>query len=401
MSDSDMRVRIVDAGETTADRKGWLIISGEYPPQRGGVADYSSLIARELSWAGDVVRVVAPRTVGMIQDARIGDVEVHRVAGRFGWRALIELERRLRQGEKPTLLVQYVPHAYGYKAMNVLFCLWLWLHRKQDVRVMFHEVAYPMLPGQRRTHRALALVTRAMARIVASASTVIYVAIPEWERALRECGVPGNTRIIVLPVPSCLASDAQLAAEPLRHLRRVGSEVRRIVGHFGTYGEGIINLLVPVISLLVEVEPGITMVLLGRNAERVSMQLKAQGVSEERVRCVGALAPDPMREAILACDIMCQPYPDGVSARRTSTMAALALGIPVVTTAGALTDTLWGDEKAVCLAPVADADAMLGAIVALLADDTARLELGARGSELYERQFAVKHTIARLRGETA
>ena len=400
MPDSDVGVSSVEAAEKNADRKAWLIISGEYPPKRGGVADYSSLIARELSRAGDVVRVVAPRPIEMIQDARVGDVAVHWVAGRFGWRALCELERVLRQGEKSTLLVQYVPHAYGYKAMNVLFCLWLWMHRKQDVRVMFHEVAYPIRPGQKRTHRVLAQVTRAMARLVASASTVIYVAIPEWERALHECGVPGNARIILLPVPSCLASDAYLAAEPLQHLRRAGSEARRVVGHFGTYSEDIVSLLIPVISLLVEVEPVITMVLLGRNAERVSMQLKAQGVSEERVQCVGALAPDRVREAMLACDVMCQPYPDGVSARRTSTMAALALGIPVVTTAGSLTDAVWEDEKAVCLAPVADAEAMLGAIVALLANDAARRELGARGNELYERQFAVKHTIARLRGET-
>ena len=48
-----------------------------------------------------------------------------------------------------------------------------------------------------------------------------------------------------------------------------------------------------------------------------------------------------------------QPYPDGVTSRRTSVMACLSQGRAVVTTAGRLTEPLWPASGAVALADVA------------------------------------------------
>ena len=44
------------------------------------------------------------------------------------------------------------------------------------------------------------------------------------------------------------------------------------------------------------------------------------------------LANEEVSVHLSACDLMIQPYPDGISARRTSAMAALAHERPVVTT---------------------------------------------------------------------
>ncbi len=53
-------------------------------------------------------------------------VNVHRLPSRFGVRSLARMSRELDQFPPPRrLLIQYVPHAYGYKAMNLPFCLWL------------------------------------------------------------------------------------------------------------------------------------------------------------------------------------------------------------------------------------------------------------------------------------
>ena len=38
----------------------WHIITGEYPPQPGGVSDYTRLVAEGLAAAGDAVTVWAP-----------------------------------------------------------------------------------------------------------------------------------------------------------------------------------------------------------------------------------------------------------------------------------------------------------------------------------------------------
>ena len=39
------------------------------------------------------------------------------------------------------ILVQWVPHGYGCKSMNLPFCIWLWLRaRKGDrIQIMIHE----------------------------------------------------------------------------------------------------------------------------------------------------------------------------------------------------------------------------------------------------------------------
>ena len=56
--------------------------------------------------------------------------------------------------------------------------------------------------------------------------------------------------------------------------------------------------------------------------------------------------PQALADHIGACDLLIQPYPDGISSRRTSAMAGLALGIPVITTTGSLTESLWAETRA-------------------------------------------------------
>jgi hypothetical protein len=46
----------------------WHMITGEYPPQAGGVSDYSRVVARGLAAAGDTVHVYAPENPGIDPD---------------------------------------------------------------------------------------------------------------------------------------------------------------------------------------------------------------------------------------------------------------------------------------------------------------------------------------------
>ena len=53
------------------------------------------------------------------------------------------LSRALDTAASPRVLVQYVPHAFGWKGGNLPFCLWLWNRKDRRPWVMFHEVAFP------------------------------------------------------------------------------------------------------------------------------------------------------------------------------------------------------------------------------------------------------------------
>jgi glycosyltransferase involved in cell wall biosynthesis len=90
---------------------------------------------------------------------------------------------------------------------------------------------------------------------------------------------------------------------------------------------------------------------------------------------------------------MVQPYPDGVTTRRTSVMAPLANGVATVSTAGALTEPVWRDTGAVALASASEPGAIAAAVVTLLRDPGARAALAAAGRRTYEEHFAIERTL--------
>jgi hypothetical protein len=78
-------------------------------------------------------------------------------------------------------------------------------------------------------------------------------------------------------------------------------------------------------------------------------------------------------------------------------MAALTASVAVLTTSGALTERVWAESSAVALEPAGDVTAFVDRAVTLAGDAAARAALGTRGRDLYDRQFALHLTIARLR----
>ena len=167
----------------------WVLLTGEYPPQRGGVSDYTRLIARGLATAGDEVHVWTSACEG----PRVEDpgVRLHRLPDHFGPRSLLALEGELSRLPGPyQIAVQYTPHAFGYKAMNVPFCLWLSSRWRRRYWVMFHEVAFPLGRSQPWKHQLLGLVTRFMATRLTRGAARIFVSIQQWGPVLRRSAAP-------------------------------------------------------------------------------------------------------------------------------------------------------------------------------------------------------------------
>ena len=93
---------------------------------------------------------------------------------------------------------------------------------------------------------------------------------------------------------------------------------------------------------------------------------------------------------------MVQPYPDGVSTRRGSTTALLAHGRAIVTTNGIATEPLWSDSGAVAMAPVDNPDRLRDLIGQMISSNKLRHDYACGAFELYDRSFALRHTIAAL-----
>jgi hypothetical protein len=370
----------------------WHILTGEYPPDCGGVGDYTRLVARGLAAAGDSVTVWAPSATASLPVD--GGVTVRRLPDRYGLRSLGVLSRELDAAASPRVLVQYVPHAFGWKGGNLPFCLWLWLTRDRSPWVMFHEVAYPFEAGDRLGRRALATVNRMMAHLVSRAAHRAFVSIPAWRRDVESLAVAG-TSIEWLPVPTTVPVIGDpVAAAAVRSRYSMG---RLMVGCFGTFGAQIRAHLHECLPLLGN-QSDCSILLIGRHSDAMAGELASRHPHlATRLHATGALTAEEVSVHIHACDVMLQPYPDGVSTRRTSAMAALAHDRALVTTTGALTEAFWALDHAALLVPAADSAALAASVAALLADPMRRAQLGARAAELYRSRFDVVHTVKTLR----
>ena len=263
----------------------WVILTGEYPPQPGGVSDYTRLVARGLAAAGDMVQVWAPPVVAPEQAD--DEVTVHRLPDHFGRGSRAELDRVFKEMPAGTrVFVQYVPHAFGWKAMNLPFCVWLWTRRKrQRIIVMFHEVAYPWVGhGRILRHNFLALVNRVMAGFVAHSARRIYVSIPAWSAPLQP--LSGGRVAEWLPVPSTMP--LEVSQKRVKALRERllgwgdGVSAQRIIGHFGTFGSHLAKPLREVVPPLLKAEPAAVLLCVGRGGTEF-----AEGVAARAPRAGG------------------------------------------------------------------------------------------------------------------
>jgi hypothetical protein len=305
------------------------------------------------------------------------------------------LGRALRDHRYNLVLVQYVPHAYGYKAMNLPFCLWLnglrRTHRR--ITVMFHEVSMPFRRGQPLSHRLRAIVTSPMAMLVARAASAIFVSIPAWKDRLTGFGV--RKPMTWLPVPSNIpVVDDHAAITALR--LSLGSAL--IIGHFGSCAKGIGDTVTRALVPLLTAVPAASFMMIGRDGMALSQSIAGTYPHlKGRIHAAGGQPDREISIALSACDLMIQPYEDGVSSRRGSMMAALAHQRAVVTTTGESTEPIWSEAAAAAMAPNGDSDALREAARRLSTDQAERKRIASAGKRLYDERFAVAHTLRALR----
>jgi len=389
---------IVDAQDQSGVapvRRCWHVITCEYPPQTGGVSDYTHLMATRLAAQGEEVHVWCPSHASPPRVT--SGVTTHQL-GAIGPADLRRVSQELEGYAPPRrLLVQWVPHGYGYRSMNLAFCWWLWRRANRhgdQVELIVHEPYLSFRATAVRQNLA-ALVHRVMAVLLLRAASVVWVTIPDWERRLRPYALGRNLRFEWLPI----FSNVPVAENPdhVRALRRqycAGDQL--LLGHFGTYGSLIATLLEPILLALGQVS-GLVILLMGQGSEQYRQHLirKAPHLAH-LVRATGKLSAEELSCHLSACDLMVQPYPDGVSSRRGSFMAGLSHGKPMVTTYGHLSEPFWNHTDAAVVVPVGDTEACVRAVRRLCDDASERQRIAHAAHELYRERFDISHAVAAL-----
>jgi glycosyltransferase involved in cell wall biosynthesis len=326
-------------------------LTGEYPPMQGGIADHTAYLAQYLALCGVDCTVLisrrwqgtgpSDREVGHSERAVNAPAAVHALVPNWGWRCWPAVAGYLKTRRPDILHIQYQAAAFELGGW-VNWLPWYLKKRRALTRIVttFHDLRIPYIfpkAGPFRWQSVLAL-------------------------ARHSDGVICTNREDVQTLQNSLAAPPLLKLVPLGNNvdPRPPADFERAVWR-GRYGAGEHTLLLAYFGFLNESKGGEELIealallrqqgidarLLFVGGEvghadptNVTYARRVQALIErfslaEFVYRTGYVDPPEVSANLLAADAVVMPYRDGVSFRRTTLIAALRHGCPVVSTAPA------------------------------------------------------------------
>ena len=390
-----------------------LSITGEYPAMQGGVGDYTRRLSQALGALGADIHVLTHADAGgdhLRVPAGAYEPTVYPVMKRTGWNLWGETRRLVRELRPDIVHIQYQSAAYGlHPAVNYLPWRLRWLRHRPPVVATFHDLRYPYLfpkAGPLRWHAVLALARGSDANVVTNPA--------DWGR-LADAGLAAGLR----PIPIGSNIECQPPADYDRTRQRAqwgaGPETW-LLAYFGflNAGKGGETLVRALAELVRAGHPARLLMVGGKigasdptneaylaHVERLIADL---GVAD-RVQWTGFTASEQVSANLLAADCAVLPYRAGASLRHGSLMAALAHGLPIVSTqAGAQDRTaqqlfpMLRDGDSALLTPPEEPARLAAAVQNVMADPALAARLAAAAQTL-AKQFEWD-TIARRHLET-
>ena len=361
------------------------LISGEYPPDQGGVGDFTHELGRALTELGHHVVVVTGRHRMAKGDpdpnSTAGDLEVHRVIERWGWGCWSRLMAVAKDLHLDVLNVQYQAAAYGmHPAITFLPP-----HRdRPPIVVTFHDLKVPYLfpkAGRLRWWVVRGLARRANATIVTNEE--------DYRQVETEMPV---SRLSLIPIGSNIPVAPPMGYDRVTERARWGvGPDDLLLGYFGFLNESKGGEeLMRVLASLVDRGLSAQLLMIGGRvgssdpsnrdyAERVDRLITSLGLAG-RVHWSGYGLPEMVSAGLLAVDVCVLPYRDGVSFRRGTLHACLTHGRAIVTTRPAVPLPQVRDGENMLLAKPRDPTGLTEAVMRVTNDPglRARLEEGAR-----------------------
>ncbi len=391
------------------------MIVPRYPPDRCGVGDYTYLLAWHLARCGVSVDILTSRALTKAVSfpppdfvgSRAGTgtatreikeirVRVLPVINAWGWRSLPRLCSVAWAGRYDVIHVQYQNEMYGRSASITALSLALRAIRPNlPTVVTVHDYGTPW-PRRLRVRLLAGLYGKAwFAAMLMAARQVVLTNEQDEFRFLRQSlryPVPAS-RYVTIPIGSNLpgADAANPPADAQQALARLDGLIASVstitVGYFGFVNPAKgVDTLLEGFAIARRQRPHLHLVMIcqlrrddpyhATILDRIGQPDLADGVT-----VTGELQDSQAADALAHCDIVAFPYHDGVSLRRGTLMAALALGRPVISTRAVVPPTMLDDGHDIVLVPAQDAQALAQAIIELADDPDQRARLGAHARE--------------------
>ncbi len=324
----------------TEDQHYVLYVTGEYPPHRGGIADYTYRLRNEIENLGFgtyVLTLEGAEGPGVI------------TIGSWSWPVALQIREIADQNRIDMIHIQYQAGAFDmHPAVNALpTTLSAWL--RLPVLTTFHDLRVPYLfPKAGRLRNAVML---RMAR----ASRRAIVTNPGDQRVLEHAEIRTHRIPLGPSLPDPSTSDT-----PRNSIKSIG--------YFGfpSREKGLLDLLGALGRFDAARRPKLVLVGAPQPDSGTHQYLTAQEVYEYadelnvELEITGYLPPQEASDKLAGCTALSLPFPEGASQRSSALIAALNLGRPVVTTASDLRSDLDGltDLPQLLSAPAGDIDAL-------------------------------------------
>jgi glycosyltransferase involved in cell wall biosynthesis len=360
-----------------------LLVSGEFPPMQGGVGDYTREIGLALRDLGLQVHVVAS-----VQAGPVKGLAVHPAVGQWNWGCwgvLLDLIHRL---QPDVVHVQYQAAAYAmHPAINLL--PWrvrrLGAGRPRTV-VTFHDLKVPYLfPKAGRLRRWV------VSELARRSDAAVATNREDFERLRAELASPPA----LIPIGSNIAPRLPPGYDRETWRARWGAGPDDLLlCFFGFINERKgVDTLLRALDLLVSnpsnpIKPRLLFIGGQTGASdptnvaylsRTRALIGELGLAE-RVCWTGFVAAEEVTASFMASDLCVLPFRDGVSFLHGTFHAALAHGVPILTTRPRVHLPELVDGENLCIVTPESPEALAEAITRL-ADVPAlrhRLGVGAR-----------------------
>jgi len=375
-----------------------LFVTGEYPAMQGGVGDYTRRLSQALGALGADVHVLTHVDAGsdyLRTPADAYEPTVYPILEGTGWklwRRTLHLVRELRPG---VTHIQYQSAAYGlHPAVNYLPWRLRAVRDRPRIVATFHDLRFPYLfpkAGPLRWQTVLALARGSDASVITNPA--------DWLRLAPMAGLA--SRLLPIPIGSNIRKEppADFDRDRQRSLWGVGTD-DWLLAYFGFLnankgGETLVRALADLVRtgkparlLMVGAQVGSSDSTNLAYLERVEGLIRELGVAD-RVQWTGFTGASDVSANLLAADCAVLPYREGASLRHGSLMAALAHGLPIVTTetspearkAPVVFPSLC-DRQNARLVPPADPAQVAAAVTEVMSDPALRARLASGAFDL-------------------
>lgn len=373
-----------------------VLLTAEYPPQPGGVGDYTRCLADALTAIDTTITVLtSSNTPSPSTDT--GSINIARTIRNWDWQCWQDTIAALDRLRPNVLHIQYQTGAYGmHPAINLLPWRLHPLPSRPKLVVTFHDLLEPyLLPKAGKLRR---WITHRLAQ-----DSDYTIVTNQDDAATLRTRLP-HQPLSLIPIGSNIAVSPPTGYQRETWRARLGVRPdEMLIAYFGllSRSKGVEVLLDAMTRLLQQNTTPYQLLLIGGEATapqdrdfatEIATRLEQSPLQQHVIR-TGHVESSSVSAHLLAADAMVLPFHSGASFRSGSLLAALSHGLPIITTTPSplqSPSTLAENERLpqltneqhALLVPPGDAAALAHAIQRLANDAPLRASLGTHAQTL-------------------